>query len=141
MLRLASLQAWRAIPKPTPQRRYFLNQAIHRAVPATFPVHSVSALLSKRECIYSNGDIVNHLKADTSSNTHRGDPSLSLCITNTRQYPEESPYHQGIYKIPGFGHIDDVEELQASSTLKKRRLKMNKHKYRKRKKRDRRRTK
>lgn len=31
--------------------------------------------------------------------------------------------------------------LQASSTLKKRRLKMNKHKYRKRKKRDRRRTK
>jgi Mitochondrial domain of unknown function (DUF1713) len=33
------------------------------------------------------------------------------------------------------------EVLEASSTLKKRRLKMNKHKYRKRRKRDRRRTK
>lgn len=35
----------------------------------------------------------------------------------------------------------DVVTWEASSTLKKRRLKMNKHKYRKRRKRDRRRTK
>jgi Mitochondrial domain of unknown function (DUF1713) len=34
-----------------------------------------------------------------------------------------------------------VEQMEASSTLKKRRLKMNKHKHRKRLKRDRRRTK
>lgn len=35
----------------------------------------------------------------------------------------------------------EAETLEASSTLKKRRLKMNKHKYRKRRKRDRRRSK
>lgn len=36
---------------------------------------------------------------------------------------------------------EHIETIQASSTLKKRRLKMNKHKYRKRRKRDRRRSK
>lgn len=43
---------------------------------------------------------------------------------------------------PGIGLIEEpVDVMQASSTLKKRRLKMNKHKYRKRRKRDRRRSK
>lgn len=54
----------------------------------------------------------------------------------------ENMMSTGLESLRMLDEIDkDVESIQASSTLKKRRLKMNKHKYRKRRKRDRRRSK
>ncbi|PXF46290.1 hypothetical protein BWQ96_03946 [Gracilariopsis chorda] len=51
-------------------------------------------------------------------------------------------HHRGLLSVlEPEPHSQEDDGLQASSTLKKRRLKMNRHKYRKRRKRDRRRSK
>lgn len=54
----------------------------------------------------------------------------------------ESPQSVSVLRPLSLGVPEgDIESWEASSTLKKRRLKMNRHKYRKRRKRDRRRSK
>lgn len=87
---------------------------------------------------------VDMLRQDRNSNR----PALALepiqaHMRFQQRYVLDRLYPSGPSSIGGGIELieEPVDIMQASSTLKKRRLKMNKHKYRKRRKRDRRRSK
>ena len=126
-----SLMAARALPRS--KRDQILLTALRRPV---VPSSTESAEILRR-CVPSP-----QISLDLKPKQQRqAEISLtsSLDISNRRP----SLYAQTILDIPENYSPTEEEDpgLSASSTLKKRRLKMNKHKYRKRRKRNRKKTK